>query len=67
MASSDIEREWRYALRLRGIDFIDAIPLDPPEVAPPPPALTTLQDGNWRAAHEIAARLLARPRIEPAS
>jgi len=56
VASSDIEREWRYALRLRGIDFIDAIPLDPPKVAPPPPELTTLHDGHWRAAHEIAAR-----------
>ena len=67
VASSDIEREWRYALRLRGIDFIDAIPLDPPEVAPPPPELATLHDGNWRAAHEIAARPLARPRIEPVS
>ena len=25
VASSDVEREWRYALRLRGVDFIDAI------------------------------------------
>ena len=66
VASSDIEREWRYALRLRGIDFIDAIALDPPEVAPPPPELATLHDGNWRAGHEIAARPLAPPRIEPA-
>ena len=43
--STDVEREWRYALRLRGIDFIDPVPLD---VAPPPPELATLHSGNWQ-------------------
>ena len=63
--SNDVEREWRYALRLRGIDFIDAIPLDPPEVAPPPPELANLHDGDWRAAYEVADRPQAPPPIEP--
>jgi len=65
-ASNDVAREWRYALRLRGIDFIDAILLDTPEVAPPPPELATLHDGDWRAAYEVAARPPTRPAIEPA-
>ena len=43
--STDVEREWRYALRLRGIDFIDPVPLD---IATPPPELATLHGSNWQ-------------------
>ena len=64
-ASNQVKREWRYALRLRGIDFIDAILLDSPEVAPPPPELATLHDGDWRAAYDGVARPQARPAVEP--
>jgi len=53
--SRDVERQWRYALRARGIDFIDPVPLDPPEVAPPPPELTVLHDGDWQSAYDSAA------------
>ena len=63
-ASNQVKREWRYALRLRGIDFIDAILLDSPEVAPPP-ELATLHDGDWRAAYDGVARPQARPAVEP--
>lgn len=42
--SQDVEQEWRYALRLRGIDFIDPVPLD---ATAPPPELATLHEGNW--------------------
>ena len=34
-----VEREWRYALSERGIDFIHPIPLSDPREAPPPPEL----------------------------
>lgn len=47
--STDVEREWRYALRLRGIDFIDPVPLD---TATPPPELATLHGGTWQPIPE---------------
>jgi len=50
-ASTDVERQWRYALRLRGIDFIDPVPLDD---TPPPPELATLHDGDWKAVPEVS-------------
>jgi hypothetical protein len=31
-----VQKEWRYALRAKGLDFIDFVPLEPPEKAPPP-------------------------------
>lgn len=36
-ASDWVEKEWRYALERRGLGFIDPVPLEPPDVAPPPP------------------------------
>ena len=53
-ASTDVEREWRYALRLRGIDFIDPVPLVSPDLAPPPPELATLHGGDWQPVPEIS-------------
>jgi len=40
--SKYVEREWRLALKERGLDFIHPIPLTDPEVAPPPPELDNL-------------------------
>ncbi|MFX0132606.1 MAG: toll/interleukin-1 receptor domain-containing protein [Candidatus Hodarchaeota archaeon] len=34
-----VEREWKYALINKGIDFIEPIPLEPPLKAPPPKEL----------------------------
>ena len=34
-----VEFEWRYALEKKGEDFIDPIPIDPPELCPPPAEL----------------------------
>jgi hypothetical protein len=34
-----VTREWRIALEEKGINYIDPVPLDPPDVAPPPPEL----------------------------
>ena len=48
--SSDVEREWRYALRLRGLDFIQPVALDPPDAAPLPEELAMLAGGEWPAA-----------------
>jgi hypothetical protein len=37
--SNYVEREWRYGLKTKGIDFIDPIPLTDPRRAPPPQEL----------------------------
>ena len=36
-----VEKEWRCALRERGLDFIDPVPLEAPEHATPPPELAS--------------------------
>ena len=38
-ASEWVEREWRYALEQKGIDAIEPLPLEPPEVCEPPEEL----------------------------
>jgi hypothetical protein len=38
--STEVEHEWRFALSHRGEDFIDPVPLDPPDKAPPPKELS---------------------------
>ena len=40
--SKYVEREWRFALDQRGLDFIHPIPLTDPRVAPPPDELADL-------------------------
>ena len=45
-----VEKEWRCALRERGIGFIDPIPLESPEEAPPPPELSSLHFNDWLLA-----------------
>ena len=48
--SSWVEREWRTALRTGGRDFIDPVPLQSPEEAPPPPELAGLHFNDWMLA-----------------
>jgi serine/threonine-protein kinase len=36
MTSDWVSREWRWALKSRGLDFIDPVPLESPDNAPPP-------------------------------
>jgi serine/threonine protein kinase len=36
-----VEREWRYALKLRGLDFINPLPLEDPRGVPPPAELSS--------------------------
>ena len=38
--SSEVGKEWRYALDTKGIDSIEPIPLEPPEMCPPPAELS---------------------------
>jgi hypothetical protein len=40
--SKYVEGEWRYALEQKGIDFIDPVPLESPEIVPPPVELAKL-------------------------
>ena len=45
-----VEKEWRCALRERGIEFIDPIPLESPQEAPPPSELSSLHFSDWELA-----------------
>jgi len=45
-----VEQEWRTALELRGLQYIDPVPLQPPNVAPPPPELAALHFNEWTLA-----------------
>jgi TIR domain-containing protein len=46
-----VEKEWRTALNLRGIDYIDPVPLAPPHKVPPPPELARLHFNDWLLAY----------------
>ncbi len=48
--SKYVEAEWRCALKTRGIDFIDPVPLVPPEEAPPPSELAAKHFNDWTVA-----------------
>ena len=47
-----VEREWRIALHTGRHDFIDPVPLQPPEDAPPPPELAGLHFNDWMLAFQ---------------
>jgi HEAT repeat protein len=42
-----VEREWRTALRTKGLNGIDPVPLETPDKAPPPAELTGLHFNQW--------------------
>ena len=46
-----VEKEWRCALKLKGIDFIDPVPLESPEDVPPPVELTEKHFNDWTLAY----------------
>lgn len=46
-----VDREWRYALDKRGIDFIDPCPLVSPEIVSPPPELSAKHFNDWILAY----------------
>ena len=39
--SSFVEMEWRYALDHRGLEYIEPVPIDPPNICPPPDELSS--------------------------
>lgn len=45
--SSWVDWEWRTAMRTKGLDHIEPVPLDSPNKAPPPPELATLHFNEW--------------------
>jgi len=47
-----VEIEWRTALASKGLEHIDPVPLEPGDVTPPPPELTTLHFNDWTLAFE---------------
>jgi hypothetical protein len=56
-----VEKEWRFALARRGLNFIDPIPLAAPERVPPPQELAgTLHFADWTTAY--AAAMASAPR-----
>ena len=42
-----VDWEWRTALRTKGIDYIDPVPLDSPDRVPPPAELSKLHFNEW--------------------
>jgi hypothetical protein len=52
--STWVEKEWRLALDTRGLDFIDPVPLVPPDQAPPPPELGSKHFNDWVLAFRRA-------------
>ncbi len=51
MRSPWVEKEWRCALDSHGLEFIDPVPLDPPDQALPPPELGSLHFNDWELAY----------------
>jgi HEAT repeat protein len=51
-----VEREWRTALAVRGLDYIDPVPLQPPTIAPPPAELAALHFNEWTLAFRAGNR-----------
>ena len=50
-ASAEVEKEWRYALKRKGLSFITPVPLDPPELCPPPAELGSRHFGHRSFAY----------------
>lgn len=53
-----VEREWRIALRTGKPNFIDPVPLQTPDEAPPPPELASLHFNDWMLAFQRRRRSL---------
>jgi hypothetical protein len=57
-----VEKEWRCALDSNGLEFISPVPLQSPEVAPPPTELASLHFNDWELAYRRQARLVEASR-----
>ena len=47
-----VDIEWRTALTKKGLEYIDPVPLEPPNEVPPPPELSSLHFNEWTLAFE---------------
>ena len=47
-----VEKEWRCALESKGLEFIDPVPMEPPDLAPPPSELAGLHFNDWELAYQ---------------
>jgi len=45
-----VDWEWRTALTERGLEYIDPVPIETPQVAPPPKELSSLHFNDWTLA-----------------
>ena len=50
-----VRKEWQCALDARGLEFIDPVPLESPEKAPPPPELSGKHFNDWVLAYHPGA------------
>jgi hypothetical protein len=50
--STWVEREWRTALAMKGVDFISPVPLVSPVKVPPPSELACLHFNEWTLAYQ---------------
>jgi hypothetical protein len=55
--SRHVDHEWRWALHERGLEFIDPVPLQSPDVVPPPAELATLHFNDWTLAFKRSREL----------
>jgi hypothetical protein len=49
--SKEVDKEWRLALEMRGLKYIDPIPLVDPRLAPPPKELASLHFNDFYLAY----------------
>jgi TIR domain len=54
--SKEVDKEWRLALELRGLNYIDPIPLVEPRESPPPQELTSLHFNDLYLAYMQSSR-----------
>jgi TIR domain len=60
--SKEVEKEWRIALEMRGLEFIDPIPLTDPRISPPPEELARLHFNDLYVAQiQLEAALKKHP------
>jgi TIR domain len=57
-----VKREWKLALQKRGLDYIDPVPLEDPDHAPPPPELRSLHFSDAYVAYIQYQRLKEKER-----
>jgi hypothetical protein len=55
-----VDREWRLASQIRGTKYIDPVPLENPQIAPPPDEINNLNFEDKYLAYMAYARTKAK-------